>query len=60
MWYFKAHVNLQHDLCIEFKSMYEPSIYDRGPLKDPPRYFKIKKIYGDVKRGERGGYILFV
>jgi hypothetical protein len=40
--------------------MYEPSIYDRGPLKDPPRYFKIKKIYGDVKRGERGGYILFV
>ncbi len=44
-------MNFQYYLFIEFKSKYEPSIYDRRPLKGLPRDCQIKKtIYGDVKK----------
>jgi hypothetical protein len=54
-------MNFQYYLFIEFKSQYEPSIYDRGPLKGPPRHFYIKKtIYGDVKNEGGDGRLCLV
>ncbi len=49
-------MNFQYYLFIEFKSKYEPSIYDQRPLKGPPRHCQIKKtIYGDLEKEGGGG-----
>jgi hypothetical protein len=38
-------MNFQYYLFIEFKSKYEPSIYDRGPFKGPLGIVILKKQF---------------